>query len=345
MFYPLARHLLFCLPTETSHHLSLAGISVSERLGLLNVLPIIPESPVALMGLRFPNPVGLAAGLDKNGDHIDGLAALGFGFIEIGTVTPRAQPGNPAPRLFRLPQATAIINRMGFNNLGVDHLVQQVQRCRYRGVLGINIGKNFDTPVEKAADDYLLCLERVYAHASYVTVNISSPNTKGLRSLQSAEALAALLEPLKNRQSQLASQHGRYVPLVVKIAPDLEPADVVVIAQQLRQFEIDGVIATNTTISRAGVEGLLHGNEAGGLSGRPVREASTRVVRELTQALEGKLPVIGVGGITDGASAAEKVSNGAELVQIYTGFIYSGPALIRESAAAIRQLSQVKAGL
>jgi len=335
MLYPLARHLLFCLPTETSHHLSLAGISLAERLGLMAALPSIPENPTSLMGLRFPNPVGLAAGLDKNGDHIDGLAALGFGFIEVGTVTPRPQPGNPQPRLFRLPQATAIINRMGFNNLGVDHLVRQVERCRYRGVLGINIGKNVDTPVEHAADDYLKCLDRVYAHASYVTVNISSPNTQGLRSLQSGDALSALLEPLKNRQSQLASQHGRYVPLVVKIAPDLDHLDVEVIAAQLRRFEIDGVIATNTTVGRQGVEGLLHGNEAGGLSGLPVRESSTRVVSELVAALEGKLPVIGVGGITDGASAAEKTAAGAQLVQLYTGFIYRGPGLIREAAASL----------
>lgn len=340
MLYPLARHLLFCLPTETSHRLSLAGISLAERLGMTALLPVIPENPVSLMGLRFPNPVGLAAGLDKNGDHIDGLAALGFGFIEIGTVTPRPQPGNPRPRLFRLPQATAIINRMGFNNLGVDHLVGQVERCRYRGVLGINIGKNFDTPVERAADDYLQCLDRIYAHASYVTVNISSPNTLGLRRLQSGDALAVLLEQLKRRQSQLASQHGRYVPLVVKIAPDLESAEVIMMAEQLRRFEIDGVIATNTTISRRGVEGLLHGNETGGLSGLPVRESSTRVVRELVAALEGRLPVIGVGGITDGASAAEKVSSGAQLVQLYTGFIYRGPALIREAAASIAALGE-----
>ena len=340
MLYPLARHLLFCLPTETSHHLSLAGISLAERLGMTALLPVIPENPVSLMGLRFPNPVGLAAGLDKNGDHIDGLAALGFGFIEIGTVTPRPQPGNPRPRLFRLPQATAIINRMGFNNLGVDHLVGQVERCRYRGVLGINIGKNFDTPVERAAEDYLKCLDRIYAHASYVTVNISSPNTLGLRRLQSGDALAVLLEQLKSRQSQLASRHGRYVPLVVKIAPDLESAEVVMMAEQLRRFEIDGVIATNTTISRRGVEGLPHGNETGGLSGLPVRESSTRVVRELVAALEGRLPVIGVGGITDGASAAEKVSSGAQLVQLYTGFIYRGPALIREAAASIAALGE-----
>ncbi|MFZ5560458.1 MAG: quinone-dependent dihydroorotate dehydrogenase [Pseudomonadota bacterium] len=336
MLYSLARSFLFRLPAETSHHLALGGISLAERLGFLALLPPVPAQPVAAMGLTFPNPVGLAAGLDKNGDHIDGLAALGFGFIEIGTVTPRPQPGNPPPRLFRLPAATALINRMGFNNLGVDHLVQRVERCRYRGVLGINIGKNFDTPLENAVDDYLACLDKVYAHASYVTVNISSPNTQGLRNLQSGEALAALLEPLKNRQAQLASRHGRYVPLAVKIAPDLEAADVEVIAALLRRFEIDAVIATNTTLGRAGVEHLPHGGEAGGLSGAPVRAAATRVVRELGQALQGsKVALIGVGGITDGAAAAEKVEAGASLVQVYTGFIYRGPALVREAVAAI----------
>lgn len=342
MIYPLARSVLFAFPPETAHHLSLAGISLAERLGFLALMPPVPEAPVEVMGLRFPNPVGLAAGLDKNGDHIDGLAALGFGFIEIGTVTPRPQPGNPMPRLFRLPEARAIINRMGFNNLGVDHLVRQVEQCRYQGILGINIGKNFDTPLEKAADDYLACLDKVYAHASYVTVNISSPNTKGLRNLQSGEALAALLEPLKNRQAQLASRHGRHVPLAVKIAPDLEPADVEVVAEQLLRFEIDAVIATNTTLGRGGVEHLPHGNEAGGLSGLPVRAASTKVLRELTAALGGKLAVIGVGGISDGASAAEKIQAGADLVQVYTGFIYEGPQLLREAAAGIAALGPRK---
>lgn len=335
MIYPLARSVLFAFPPETAHHLSLTGISLAERLGFLALLPPVPDAPVEVMGLRFPNPVGLAAGLDKNGDHIDGLAALGFGFIEIGTVTPRPQPGNPKPRLFRLPEARAIINRMGFNNLGVDHLVRQVEQCRYDGILGINIGKNFDTPLDKAADDYLACLDKVYAHASYVTVNISSPNTKGLRNLQSGDALAALLEPLKNRQAQLASRHGRQVPLAVKIAPDLEPADVEVLAEQLLRFEIEAVIATNTTLGRAGVEQLAHGGEAGGLSGLPVRAASTRVLRELTAALGGKLAVIGVGGISDGASAAEKIQAGADLVQVYTGFIYEGPQLVRDAAAGI----------
>ncbi|HEX4870517.1 MAG TPA: quinone-dependent dihydroorotate dehydrogenase [Moraxellaceae bacterium] len=342
MLYSLARQLLFRFDPETAHHLALQGIGLAEKLGFLALLPPVPENPVEVMGLRFPNPVGLAAGLDKNGDCIDGLAALGFGFIEIGTVTPRPQPGNPRPRLFRLPEARAIINRMGFNNLGVDHLVGRVERSDYRGVLGINIGKNFDTPLEKAADDYLACLDKVYAHASYVTVNISSPNTKGLRTLQSGDALAALLEPLKNRQAQLASRHGRHVPLAVKIAPDLEAADVEVVAEQLLRHEIEAVIATNTTLGRAGVEHLRHGGETGGLSGDPVRAASTRVLRELASALGGKLAVIGVGGISDGASAAEKIQAGADLVQVYTGFIYEGPQLVRDAAAAIAALQHGK---
>lgn len=335
MLYPLLRNCLFSLPTETSHHLSLNSISLAERTGALKLLPQVPADPVTVMGITFPNPVGLAAGLDKNADHIDGLAALGFGFIEVGTVTPRPQPGNPEPRLFRLPEAGAIINRMGFNNHGVAHLLEQVQKARFRGVLGINIGKNFDTPVEKAADDYLECLRRVYAHASYVTVNISSPNTKGLRSLQAGDALADLLLQLKNEQVRLADQHGRYVPLAVKIAPDLGADEVDVIAETLVQHEIDGVIATNTTLSREGVKGLPHGDEAGGLSGRPVRELSTLTIRRLAAVLDGRLPIIGVGGISDGESAAEKIAAGASLVQLYTGFIYRGPSLVREAAAAI----------
>lgn len=337
MFFPLVRELLFRLPPEQAHHLTLQGLSLAERLGLLGMLPAVPAGPVEVMGIRFPNPVGLAAGLDKNGDHIDGLATLGFGFIEIGTVTPRPQPGNPQPRLFRLPEARAIINRMGFNNLGVDHLVAQVQRARYRGVLGINIGKNFDTPVERAADDYLICLEKVYPHASYVTVNISSPNTKGLRALQSGDALHDLLAKLKAAQGRLAAREGRYVPLAVKIAPDLSEDEVGVIAEQLVQHEIDGVIATNTTISRPMVTGMPHADEQGGLSGRPVRELSTQTLRRLAQALAGRVPIIGVGGIEDGASAAEKIAAGASLVQVYTGFIYRGPALIREASTAVAQ--------
>jgi dihydroorotate dehydrogenase len=282
------------------------------------------------MGLTFPNPVGLAAGLDKNGDYIDALAALGFGFIEIGTVTPRPQPGNPKPRLFRIPEASAIINRMGFNNLGVDHLVRNVQGMRYRGILGINIGKNFDTPIERATDDYLSCLTKVYPHASYVTVNISSPNTKNLRQLQQSDELGQLLGALKAEQTRLADLHGKYVPLALKIAPDLDTEQVIAIADLLRAHRIDAVIATNTTLSRQGVENLPHGAEAGGLSGAPVRLQSTTVVKQLSIALQGELPIIGVGGILSGLDAQEKIKAGASLVQIYSGLIYRGPELITE---------------
>lgn len=335
MFYPLLREMLFLLPTEASHHLSLGSISLAQKMCATAVLPKVKADPVTIMGITFPNPVGLAAGLDKNADHIDGLAALGFGFIEVGTVTPRPQPGNPQPRLFRLPKAEAIINRMGFNNYGVDHLVAQVKKSKFKGVLGINIGKNFDTPVERAADDYLICLRKVYAYATYITVNISSPNTKGLRSLQTGNALAELLAPLKAEQLRLAESTKRYVPLVVKIAPDLTAEEVQLIAETLVEQGVDGVIATNTTLSREGVQGLPHGDEQGGLSGRPVRDLSTQTIRTLSAALNGRLPIIGVGGIGDGASAAEKIAAGASLVQVYTGFIYRGPDLIREAAAAI----------
>ena len=335
MWYPLARCALFQLEPETAHHFTLDNLARAERLGLMKLWPRVPDQPVQLLGLNFRNPVGLSAGLDKNGDYIDALAALGFGFIEIGTVTPRPQPGNPKPRMFRLPEAGALINRLGFNNLGVDNLVRNVERMRYDGVLGINIGKNFDTPVERAEDDYLACLEKVYEHADYVTVNISSPNTQGLRSLQGEEALTRLLAALKERQTQLSGEHGRYVPLLVKIAPDLQPAEVEGIAGVLLAQEIDGVIATNTTISRTAVAHLPHGGEVGGLSGQPVREASTRVLRELAAALDGRMPIIGVGGISDAESAAEKITAGADLVQIYTGFIYEGPGVIARAAAGV----------
>jgi len=335
MLYSLARQLLFSLPTEVSHDLALGSIATAGNLHLTSCLLPQPSLPVEVMGLRFRNPVGLAAGLDKNGDCIDGLAALGFGFIEIGTVTPRPQPGNPKPRLFRLPQAHAIINRMGFNNKGVDHLVQQVRKARYDGILGINIGKNFDTPVENALDDYRICLEKVYELASYVTINISSPNTQGLRSLQYGESLDHLLGGLKESQQKLQARTGKSVPLVVKIAPDLEPQDVETIASQLVKNGMDGVIATNTTLSRVGVENLPHGNEQGGLSGEPVRQKSTEVLRQLAQALDGKLPIIGVGGISKGEHAADKLRAGAQLVQVYTGFIYEGPGLIRDCVKAI----------
>jgi len=332
--YPLLRPLLFTLDPETAHHATLDALKTAHRLGLLCAKPPVC-SPRTVMGLTFPGPVGLAAGLDKNGEYIDALAALGFGFIEIGTVTPRPQPGNPKPRMFRIPEAKGIINRMGFNNLGVDALVENVKRAKYKGILGINIGKNFDTPIEKAADDYLICLRKVYARASYITINISSPNTKNLRQLQGGNELDALLEQLKSEQENLAGLHGKYVPLAVKIAPDLDPGQIHEIAAQLIRHGIDGVIATNTTLSRGGVENLPHGNETGGLSGAPVREKSTAVIRELAAALNGKLPIIGVGGILSGADAVEKIQAGAVLVQIYSGMVYRGPDLVAEVAGSL----------
>lgn len=337
--YTLARDLLFKLAPETSHDLSIDLIGAGGRLGLNGLLCKAPASlPVRVMGLEFANPVGLAAGLDKNGDAIDGFAQLGFGFIEIGTVTPRAQPGNPKPRLFRLPEAQGIINRMGFNNLGVDHLLARVQAARYRGVLGINIGKNFDTPVERAVDDYLIGLDKVYAHASYVTVNVSSPNTPGLRSLQFGDSLRQLLEALRQRQEDLAVVHGKRVPLAIKIAPDMTDEETVDVARALLDTGMDAVIATNTTLSREGVEGLQYADEAGGLSGAPVRDKSTHTVRVLAGELQGRLPIIAVGGITEGQHAADKIAAGASLVQIYSGFIYQGPTLIRQAVDAIAAL-------
>ncbi|MDA8483104.1 quinone-dependent dihydroorotate dehydrogenase [Pseudomonas resinovorans] len=337
--YKLARELLFSLSPETSHELSIDLIGAGGRLGLNRLLTKAPASlPAKVMGLEFPNPVGLAAGLDKNGDAIDGFAQLGFGFVEIGTVTPRPQPGNPKPRLFRLPQAEAIINRMGFNNQGVDHLLARVRAAKYDGVLGINIGKNFDTPVERAVDDYLICLDKVYAHASYVTVNVSSPNTPGLRSLQFGDSLKQLLQALRSRQESLAAQHGRHVPLAIKIAPDMSDEETAMVAQALLESGMDAVIATNTTLGREGVEGLPYGDEAGGLSGAPVRDKSTNTVKVLAGELGGRLPIIAVGGITEGRHAAEKIAAGASLVQIYSGFIYKGPALIREAVDAIAGL-------
>ncbi len=294
------------------------------------------DDPRTVMGLTFPNPLGLAAGLDKNGECIDGLAALGFGHIEIGTVTPLPQPGNPKPRLFRIPQANAIINRMGFNNDGVDKLIANVKSAQYKGILGINIGKNAVTPIEQAANDYLICLRKVYPLASYVTVNISSPNTKNLRDLQSEDALNDLLRSLKQEQQQLADTHGKYVPLALKIAPDLDAEQVKQIARLLMMHHIDGVIATNTTLSREGVEGMVHGDEAGGLSGAPVRDKSTAVIGQLAAELQGALPIIGVGGVLRGADAAEKLKAGASLVQVYSGLVYRGPELVGECCKAMR---------
>lgn len=337
--YQHLRKALFALDPERSHYLSLDAIGAAERLGLMSLFSKpVPDDPVELMGLTLPNPVGLAAGLDKNAQAFNGLGALGFGFVEVGTVTPRPQPGNPQPRLFRLPEAEAIINRMGFNNLGVDYLLEQVKRRRYSGVLGINVGKNFDTPVEKAADDYCLCMEKVYTHADYITANVSSPNTKGLRDLQFGDSLSQLLSALKEKQQQLASEHGRYVPLAVKIAPDMNDEAIAQVAKTLRAHDIDGVIATNTTIDKSSVENLEHGSEEGGLSGRPLTERSTEVIRKLSAELKGEIPIIGVGGIFDGDSAADKIRAGATAVQIYSGFIYRGPQLIREAAAAIAEL-------
>ncbi|MCO8081917.1 MULTISPECIES: quinone-dependent dihydroorotate dehydrogenase [Acinetobacter] len=333
MLYSLARPLLFSLAPERAHELTLSLLKSSHKMGLMR--QNVAAKPVTCMGIEFPNPVGLAAGLDKNGAYIDALAGQGFGFIEIGTITPRPQAGNPHPRLFRLPQAKAIINRMGFNNDGVDQLVENVKAAKFKGILGINIGKNADTPVEKAVDDYLICLEKVYNYASYITVNISSPNTKNLRSLQSGDALTELLETLKNRQLELAQEYQHYVPLVLKVAPDLDNSDITFIAKQLLQFKIDGLIVTNTTLSREGVEGLEHAEEAGGLSGAPVFEKSTACLAAFAAVLKGQIPLIGVGGILSGADAAAKKQAGANLVQVYSGLIYTGPKLVKDCVDAL----------
>ena len=341
MLYSLIRKFFFSLDPEMAHGLGMNGVEFLNRAGIACLLakPVAAD-PVKVMGLTFPNPVGLAAGLDKNGEHIDALASLGFGFIEIGTVTPRAQPGNPKPRMFRITEKQAIINRMGFNNHGVDQLLANVAKSKFaqsRGILGINIGKNFDTPIEKAADDYLICLERVYTAASYVAINISSPNTKNLRELQKDDALDALLCQLKAEQTRLADKHGKYVPLVLKIAPDLEDEQIQSIADLLRQHRMDGVIATNTTLSRAEVAGLPNADEAGGLSGVPVFERSTSVLKKLAGHLRSEVPIIGVGGIMKGEDAVAKLDAGASLVQIYSGFIYRGPELVGEVARAIAE--------
>ena len=303
--------------------------------GISSLLYQAVDAPQEVMGLYFPNSVGLAAGLDKDGAHIDALAALGFGFIEVGTVTPRPQPGNAKPRLFRIPESQAIINRMGFNNRGVDNLLNNLHNTRFEGILGINIGKNFDTPVENANSDYLYCLRKVYSHASYITVNVSSPNTPGLRNLQFGDSLNSLLDALKTEQKKLAEFYGRYVPVTVKIAPDMSLEEIDMVAESLASYQLDGVIATNTTLSREGVEHSPIAQEAGGLSGAPVRHSSTAVISRLSESLKGRLPIIGVGGITDGQSAIEKIEAGASLVQVYSGFIYEGPALIRAAAQAI----------
>ena len=338
--YALTRPFLFGLDPERAHELTLESIATLQNTPLqcLWQQPRV-DSQVTVAGLRFPNRIGLAAGLDKNGRCIDGLGAMGFGFIEVGTVTPKGQPGNPKPRMFRLPAQDALINRLGFNNEGLAAFLANVQRAHsFRaagGILGLNIGKNAATPIEDAASDYLACLDGVYPHADYVTVNISSPNTKNLRALQSDAALDALLGALQQRRGQLAAQHGRQVPMFVKIAPDLDEAQVGVIAATLRHNGIDGVVATNTTISREAVAGLPHADEAGGLSGRPVFDASNRVIAQLRAALGAGYPIIGVGGVLSGRDAQAKIAAGADLVQVYTGLIYKGPDLVADCARAL----------
>lgn len=329
--YPLLRPLLFSLDPELAHEVTLKLLKLSDCSGLSALLyPTLPEKPVEVMGLHFKNPVGLAAGLDKNGDYINALDALGFGFIEIGTVTPRPQPGNPKPRLFRLPEHEAIINRMGFNNTGIDHLLAQAQHSGYSGILGINIGKNFDTPIEEATEDYLMGLRKAYTSASYITINISSPNTKNLRQLQQGDEIRRLVANLKNEQLSLEQEYGFYVPLAIKIAPDLTDEEISHIANLLLDFEIDGVIATNTTISREAIADHTLAQEAGGLSGAPVKTASTRVVKGLAAELQDKVAIIAAGGILSAEDAQEKLNAGASLVQVYSGLIYKGPQLIAD---------------
>jgi dihydroorotate dehydrogenase len=339
--YSFLRPWLFCLDPEKAHDLTLSNLDRAERWGLLQRFITKPlADPHTLCGIQFPNPVGLAAGLDKDGKHIDSLAALGFGFLEIGTVTPRAQAGNPKPRMFRLPEAEGIINRMGFNNDGVEACVARVRKSKFwqnGGVLGLNIGKNASTPIDQASQDYVIAMTAVYEIASYITVNISSPNTKHLRSLQSEEMLRSLLHDLSEERKKLSDQYSVHKPLFLKIAPDLDQEDIHLIADLLVEFGIDAVIATNTTISREAVKGMRHGEEAGGLSGAPVRAASDQVIRTLKSRLGNTLPIIGVGGILSGADAREKVMAGASLIQLYSGLIYRGPELVNECAKALRR--------
>jgi dihydroorotate dehydrogenase len=341
VLYHFARSLLFSLDPEVAHELTLSNLDRACALGVTRFLSKrIAPLQVRVMGLDFPNPVGLAAGMDKNGAHIDALGSLGFGFIEAGTVTPRAQPGNPKPRIFRLVPAAGLINRMGFNNDGIDRFVENVSAQtafrRRGGIVGLNIGKNASTPIERALDDYVACLRRVYDLADYVAVNISSPNTKDLRALQGRRELKALLAGLADERKRLEDGHGRRVPMAVKIAPDLDDDEIPPIADTLVAFGVDGVIATNTTVSRDAVKGLKHADEAGGLSGRPLARRSTQVVGLLARHLQGALPIIGVGGIMSGRDAVEKIEAGASLVQVYTGFIYAGPDIVSDCVEAIR---------
>jgi len=335
MLYKLAQKALFATDPEVAHGLSMESLRLGHMLGATRFLCKVADQPVSCMGLEFPNPVGVAPGLDKNGDYFEALGDLGFGFVEIGTTTPRPQPGNPKPRIFRLPEASAMINRLGFNNKGVDHLVRRVRKHRFKGILGINIGKNFDTPIESAADDYLHCLEKVYPWADYITVNISSPNTNNLRDLQSEGELDNLLGKLGRRRKELSSEHDRYVPLAVKVAPDLEDDDIGVIADVISHHHMDAVIATNTTIDREGVLGMKHAEEAGGLSGAPLKAKADKVLAVLRMVLPDQIALIGVGGITNGQDAVDKLNLGADLVQFYTGMIYRGPELVSECLQAI----------
>lgn len=334
----IGQKALFKLDPETAHNIAINSfkcMSYGAAKALLN--PNVSDKPTEVMGLNFKNPVGMAAGFDKNGECIDALFGMGFGFVEVGTVTPVAQPGNPKPRIFRLEEHQAIINRLGFNNKGVDYLVEQVKKTKPRnehgGILGINIGKNKDTPEESSLDDYLIGLKKVYEHADYITVNISSPNTPGLRNLQQGEAFETLLAGLKATQLELAEKHGRYVPMAIKIAPDIDADDIARFAETLPKHNIDALIATNTTLARGAVAGHSHADEMGGLSGAPLSQASTDVIQQLVQALDGKLPVIGVGGVMDAKTAQVKFDAGANLVQVYSGFIYAGPALINEAVS------------
>ncbi|KXO08036.1 Dihydroorotate dehydrogenase [Moritella sp. JT01] len=330
MLYRIAREFLFMQDPEVVHEMTIKGLKLTGSTPLSCLYSQkLPSKPVTVMGLKFDNPVGLAAGLDKNGESIDAFAAMGFGFIEVGTVTPRPQAGNDKPRIFRIVESEAIINRMGFNNDGVDALVENVKKANYKGILGINIGKNKDTPIEKGNEDYLICMDKVYQYASYITINISSPNTPGLRTLQYGEALDSLLSCLKERQAELTKMHEKYVPLAVKIAPDLTDEELAQVAESLVKYKMDGVIATNTTLDRTLVHDMPHACETGGLSGRPVQHASTEIVRKLAILLDGQLPIIGVGGIDSVVAAKEKFIAGAELVQVYSGFIYKGPKLVK----------------
>ena len=335
MFYKLAQKALFATDPEFAHELSMEGLRLGHKVGATRFLCKSSDQPVQCMGLNFPNPVGVAPGLDKNGDYFEALSDFGFGFVEIGTTTPRPQAGNPKPRVFRLVESQAMINRLGFNNKGVDYLVERVKKHHFKGVLGINIGKNFDTPMENAADDYLLCLEKVYPYADYITANISSPNTKNLRDLQAADELDKLLGSLSRRREQLASEFDRYVPLAVKVAPDLEDQDIPAIANIVAQHGMDAVIATNTTLSRVGVERLKHADESGGLSGAPLKARADRVLDAFRNALPDEIALIGVGGITRGLDAVDKLDFGASLVQFYTGLVYRGPELVQECLQAI----------